>query len=277
MNHLIVKPMGGLANRMRALESAYCYAKTYNAKLTILWERSDILNANYTDCFAPIKDAKLVETDYTGRSFSSKLKRKFFDAFTWVKLTAKAQKKVDDTYIDGILTDSVANGKSTRFFDELAGANQSVFLETCYEFYPNTCGFRISVQNYIREKTAASLRSYQSLVGVHIRLSDNPNKHQSPVEKFIDKINDNIQQSPDDCYYLSTDSEEVVKELKNLFKDKIITGVSVRSRASKEGIIAALTDMCCLSQCKLILGSYKSSFSERAALIGNIPLQIVSI
>ena len=277
MNRLIVKPIGGLANRMRVLDSAYCYAKIYHAKLTILWERNGILNANYTDCFVPIKGAKLIEADYTGHSLSSRFKRKFFDAVTWLRLYTKAQKKVDDTYIDGILTDGVATENSTRFFDELAQSNQSVFLETCYEFYPNCSGFRVSIQNDIQKKAADSLESYRSLVGVHIRLTDNPNRHQSPVEKFIEKINQNIQQSPDNYFYLSTDSEEVVQQLKTLFKDKIITGVSVRSRASKEGINAALMDMCCLSQCKLILGSYKSTFSERAALIGNIPLQIVSI
>ena len=278
MKYLIVKPLGGLANRMRMLESAYCYAKKYSAQLTVIWERNGILNARYADCFLPVEGARIIEADYNGDSVISKLKRQWYNAAEWAGTTFFTTKKLHDISLESILQNGQADEAAITFFDELAKKNKGIFIESCFEFYPNPASFRLSIQEEIQNKATASLRQHPSVVGIHIRRTDNIDSiNHSPLEKFIEKINSRLTISPSDAFYLSTDSEEVVHQLRDMFQDKIITGVSVRTRDSKEGIISALVDLYCLSQCKLILGSYKSSFSERAALIGNIPLQIVSV
>jgi hypothetical protein len=38
----------------------------------------------------------------------------------------------------------------------------------------------------------------------------------------------------------------------------------------------AVTDFIALSRCKKILGSYASSFSELAALYGDVPLEVIT-
>lgn len=277
MKYLLVKPLGGLANRMRVIESAYSYAKSYNASLVVIWEKNGILNARYSECFTPIPGARIIELDYTGQTPVAKLKRKLFDALEGLGLSFFAQKKLYDNYLEKILANGQADEHTKTFFDELARLNKGIFLETCFEFYPNTHNYRLGIQEDIKAKAVASLQKYPSVIGIHIRRTDNVDSiNNSPLEKFIEQINRNLQSSPSNAFYLSTDSDEVVTELRSIFNDKIITGVSVRTRDSKEGIMSALIDLYCLSQCKVILGSYKSSFSERAAIIGNIPLQIVT-
>ncbi len=277
MKYLIVKPVGGLANRIRVVESAYSYAKSFEARLFIIWERNGFLNARFSECFVAVNGVKIIETDYNGFSVVSKIKRKFFDIAGWLAVSFFAKKNLYDSEIESILINEQANEQSNSFFNELSGLNKGIYIETCFAFYSNTFSHKLTIQEYIQKKAVKLLKQYSSIIGIHIRRTDNTDSIQnSPIEKFVEQIKTCIEISPSNKFYLSTDSEEVVHQLRDIFKEKIITGVSVRERDSKEGIISALTDLCCLSQCKIIFGSYRSSFSERAAIIGNIPLQIVS-
>lgn len=277
MKNLIVKPQGGLANRMRVVEAACNYAQNSNAKLTIIWEKNFVLNAAYSVCFMPIDGVKVIDVDYNGDSVFSKIKRAFFNTTERIGLALFTKKTLTDPDINPILMEGEPGEKARAFFDELAQQNKGIFLETCLEFYPNVSRFRLSIQTDIKLKAYHLLETYSSLIGIHIRRTDNIDSiNRSPLTKFIEEINTSLRVNPSVAFYLSTDAEDVVQQLREIFKDKIITGVTVRSRESKEGIVSALIDMCCLSQCKKIYGSFKSSFSERAAIMGNIPLQVIS-
>ena len=84
-----------------------------------------------------------------------------------------------------------------------------------------------------------------------------------------------LEELPTVKFYISTDSQEVFDILKNIYGKKIFSGTSQRTRNTTEGIIFALIDLYCLSQSKKILGSFYSSFSQMAAKMGNVPLEII--
>ena len=277
MKYLIVKPQGGLANRMRVVEAAYNYSRSSGADLTIVWEKNFALNADYSVCFAPIKGVKMIDVNYHGDTVLAKARRAFFNTSEYVGLSFFTTKTLNDPDILPLLKNELPGDTSKAFFDDSAQKNKGLFIETCYEFYPNVFNFRLPIQADIKLKAFHLIEKYSSVIGIHIRRTDNVDSiNRSPIKKFIEEINTALQQTPSVSFYLSTDAEDVVEELRTIYKDKIITGVTVRSRESKEGIVSALVDLCCLSQCKKIYGSFKSSFSERAAIIGNIPLQIIS-
>ena len=277
MKYLVVKPVGGLANRMRVLEASYNYAHAHEAKLIIIWEKNFSLNASFADCFEAINGAALINLDYNGTSVFAKLKRSFFDTIESAGLSFFTTVKKYDADIDPWLNNTEPTSKSKAFFDKLAKNQKGVFIETCYEFYPNEKQYHLQIQKDIKLNAYQLLLAYPSLIGIHVRRTDHTESiARSPIKRFIDEINNQLARKPDVAFYLSTDSEDVVKQFKDLFTDKIVIGVSVRNRHSKEGIIAALTDLCCLSQCKKIIGSFKSSFSERAAVMGRVPLKIIS-
>lgn len=278
MKYLIVKPVGGLANRMRVLESAYNCSKEHNGNLIVIWERNSSLNAKYSDCFRSIDGVRVIEAEYNNNSIFAKFKGKIFDSIKDIGVAFFTQKKLYDADISPYLVNDQPLDEAKTFFGKLAKQNKGLYIETCYEWYPNISAFRLNIQETIRKKAAASLQNHPTVIGIHIRRTDNADSiNNSPLEKFIEEINSNLKSFPSSAFYLSTDSDEVVQQLRYIFKEKIITGVSVRTRDSKEGITSALIDLYCLSQCKIILGSFKSSFSERAAIIGNIPLQIVAV
>ena len=115
------------------------------------------------------------------------------------------------------------------------------------------------------------------MIGVHVRRGDNLMSHKySPLDLFIKKMDENIGVDPSTTFYVSTDSNEVYETLKQIFGDKVYTAATVRSRDTLKGIQSALLDFYCLSKCKKILGSYDSSFSEIAAKMGKIPLEVIS-
>lgn len=277
MKYLIVKPQGGIANRIRVTEAAYNYSRSIGVPLTIIWEKNGALNADYEVCFMPMESVKIINIDYYGTSVFSKVKRSFFNAAEAVGSAAFTSKTLNDHHISPVLDGDAPGKKSKAFFDELAKKSRGLFIETCYEFYPNIFNFGLDIQTDIKINAHHLLDKYPSLTGIHIRRTDHPDSvHGSPLQGFFNEINAIMKQDSSAAFYLSTDAEDVVQELKKIFADKIITGVTVRSRESKEGIVAALTDLYCLSQCRKILGSLKSTFSERAAIIGRIPLQIIS-
>ncbi len=85
-----------------------------------------------------------------------------------------------------------------------------------------------------------------------------------------------ISENPDTRFFLATDSGEVEMKLLEIFKDRIIIQPNKQLGRNNPGAIRdALVDMLCLSRTRKILGSYWSSFSESAALMGNLQLIIV--
>ena len=113
----------------------------------------------------------------------------------------------------------------------------------------------------------------KSYVGVHIRRTDHTKCiENSPLEYFIDMMNKVNKEDISTKFYLATDCLETKNKLKEMFKERIYTSDIVLKRTSKEGVKGALQDFVSLSNCSKIIGTKYSSFSEMAALYGNIEL-----
>ena len=77
--------------------------------------------------------------------------------------------------------------------------------------------------------------------------------------------------------YLATDSEEVKREMKERYGDRIFCSGKKADRGSLEGIREGITDMYTLARTQKIYGSFQSSFSDMAAQIGGVPLEILKL
>jgi hypothetical protein len=112
----------------------------------------------------------------------------------------------------------------------------------------------------------------KSIVGIHIRRTDHTKCiENSPINFFINEIN---KEQSDKKFYLATDCDITKRYLKVMYGDRIITSDIVLKRTSKEGVKGAIQDFINLANCSKIIGTKYSSFSEMAALYGNIPLII---
>ena len=276
MRVLILTPVGGLANRIRAIEAAYSYAAKHSSVLKIIWEQNNILNASFSECFQPIADVQVINIDYSGYNFIPKVKRKIIPLLSEGILRISSFEKISDGVVRGNLEASLKPKPGDVFFNHLAQMHPKIHIETCYEFYSASFPGLVQLNVSIQEKAKSIIQDFTCLIGVHIRRTDNLVAiENSPLELYLKKMNAEISENPDVYFYVSTDSDEVMQNLKAEYKGKIVTGAVERRRDTKTGIMSALIDLYCLSRCCKILGSVYSSFSEQASKMGNVPLEII--
>jgi hypothetical protein len=114
------------------------------------------------------------------------------------------------------------------------------------------------------------------IVGVHIRRGDNDASIQvSPLDSFLKRMQREVEQDPATHFFLATDDQPTERAVTDTFLGRVTTRGKDLARNRTAGVQDALVDLLVLSKCSLILGSYWSSFSQTAAEMGGVELEIV--
>lgn len=267
-NKIVLKTFGGLANRMRAIDSASVLADLNNIKLTVIWEMSFELNCSFQKLFEVPHNIDLHEYPING------IVKRANDFIC--RNAAKAGIHLPIGYDIYLYDREIEHHMKTNTdFKELISSYRSVYIKTIKRFYSGEQLFRnFQPVAQLRDTINALTSNFsENTIGVHIRRKDNIKAiRHSPLEIFIDQMNHEISVKPQTKFFLATDSAEDEAGLKDIFGDRIITYPKVLERDSEKGIQDALVDLYCLSNTKKILGSYYSSFSETAAQISDIEL-----
>ncbi|MBQ8527168.1 MAG: hypothetical protein IJ429_01725 [Lachnospiraceae bacterium] len=251
---LIIQPIGGLCNRMRAINSALVLAKKQNKKLKVIWNINAELGCPFEELFETT-DA------FTVLNIRSKWNPvKLFYQFT--------RRRIGN---DDIRSNRDASGLTEEFQKTLDCplyiATEEHFFE-CHDYSSFVPTAEIS------ERIKRLTSSYGSHnVGVHIRRTDNkPAIGKSSTQAFVDSMQKEIDLFPDTRFYLATDDLSEEENLRRLFPDRIISNETRDlSRDSITGIKDALLDLMCLARTDKIIGSYFSSFTDIAADWNGIP------
>jgi hypothetical protein len=143
-----------------------------------------------------------------------------------------------------------------------------VYLRTCHPIMDNKYESELKdIVEYIKSKINYRNIIEQDTIGVHIRRSDHINwlksikQEPKTLEYFINKMNMNI----DKCghFFLCTDDEEVSRIITDRFNNVITNKNIVFKRSTKkESNISALIDLFSLCECKYIIGTPYSTFSD---------------
>jgi len=265
---ITIKPQGGLGNRMRAIDSALLIAKSTGKNIRVIWELTFELNCSFNKLFY-LPEAIELHEYYVNRLFKSSsrfLYRNLRKAGIYLPLGFSLH-----LFDDDILNMKIENVD----FVQLIGSEKAVFINTCNQFCKDTDSFKafkpVAELQRIIDSYVQGFNS--NTIGVHIRRKDNLRsiKH-SPLEGFITLMKNEIKHKPETLFFFATDSEEVEKELLDIFNSRIITHKKLLDRNTEAGIQDALIDLFCLSRTKKIFGSHYSSYSEVAAQINNIDL-----
>ena len=257
---------------MRVLDSAIGFCKKYNKKLYLVWPYFKGMNCPFGLLFEKPEIVLSISSPSEYSKFKivrnlkvarRKIARNFYKLFNDKVIFKKEIYKLMDKKFD---------------FNELAAFND-IRIQTDQRFYSSDklySDFRPipSLLNEIERYRKIFMST--NVMGIHIRRSDHVRaiKH-SPTERFIDLIQNEIEKDSTTKFFLATDSIEEEQNLINQFGNRIITHKKPSfSRESIEGIQHALVDLYVLGSTKNIIGSYTSSFSEVAAEIGNIPLEV---
>ncbi len=270
---IVVKPIGGLANRVRVLSSSVVLADKIGKKLHIIWDSNRELNCPYNSLFQP-NDLFSVEEISTSR-LSGRIGR----------LTGVVYRKLGYTYPFGyekvFLDSEIQNLMNTKFDFTSLKQYLSVFINTCYPFYTmdykknHLSGFFSPLPHINEEVKKISENFNHHTVGIHIRGTDNKESIKiSPVKVFIRLMGKEIMNNDRTTFFLATDDLNVESTLIERFGKRVFTRDKELARDSITGIQDALIDLMCLSKTKFIIGSYFSTFSGLASRLGEIELII---
>lgn len=265
-------PVGGLANRMMAVESAIALSKETNMPLEIVWFKDWGLNSPFHKLFeeiplpnVTIREAKKKDLLTTDRPRKKNLLiPHLFQLF-------KYQQRMYETEVFEQMKKGFDFANWCKNRESYIAAFCPFFpAETHFQHFRPTTELREEVQRI-------TAKWHTHIVGVHIRRTDNiASIEGSPTEAFVRCMNKELDKHPDTHFYLATDSEEEKRKMKYIFGERIITSHFKAERGSVEGMQHAVLEMYLLASTNKILGSAKSTYSVTAAKISDIPYEIVT-
>lgn len=258
--------MGGLANRIRVIDSALGIAKTYNRPLKIIWEKSFELNCSFSRLFDIPNKIEIEET------YRSPLSKRL--AERWHSGLSRLHIRYPFGYDFHLLFNEA---EDFRRIDQIA-ESRNCYIETVHRF-ASSGDFFAAVQP--RAELMEKIKEIRSgfgtyTLGIHIRRTDNANaiKH-SPTESFYNLIDNELSVHPHLRIFLATDSVAEQKAMETRYPGRVLFTLKSLDRNTEEGIRDALTDLYCLAATDRIIGSYYSSFSEIASEISGTPFEQV--
>lgn len=261
---LSIAPIGGLCNRMRALNAALSLAADIDSSVELVWCRDRTLNCRFAELFLPpVGVSRLVEIDlhtWWGRSIKRVL----------VTVRSGHGKQL---YSQSQIVSALEAGR--KLTAEFSGKN--VFVETGSVFH--------SVGGYDKfvpvPELAKIVNGYRArldgAVGVHLRRTDNEKSSRySPLDGFVARMSKLLAEGSCEKFFLASDSPDEANQLHAIFPGRIVSHPKASyDRDDADAIKDALVDLYCLAQCRMIIGSYWSSFSEVAAAVGQKELMVI--
>ena len=274
---LVVNAIGGLCNRMRSIATGVHLAQVSGRRLKVVWHNNSDLAADYSDLFQAIPDD--MDIIYPGNVeyglkwdiprmrnlYVSRLYQRARFAAVFSDASGLAEYFDDDKGFCDVIASKrgdilIISGLAVGGFDD------EMFRRM---FIPSA-----RVQALIDQKTAGF---NSDTVGVHIRRTDNRESiRQSPLELFVTEMADRIKVNDNVNFFVASDDAVVLHELSDRFGRRVICGDDKVSRRSLEGMMQGAADLWALAKTREILGSYYSSYTDTAALLGNIPLKVLT-
>ncbi len=260
---IFMQPIGGLCNRMRSIGSAIELSRHTDHPLHIYWVCNFEINCKLSDLFdLPEKIFTLSEVYIPNRVIRFSLERLADISFS--------------TYPHYRLKYNVTPYPRETILPRITAAKH-VYIRTDQPFYfsptPFTC---FTPKPFLQEK----INAYRgdNLIGIHIRRTDNvKSSENSPLYRFIHCMIQEIETDSRTRFFVSTDDPQIETHLRNQFQDRIITHTK-RSldRNNPLAIQDAVIDLYSLANCRKLIGSYWSSFTETAGQINQIKKVIIS-
>lgn len=270
--HIRFLPYGGLCNRLNAVATAVSLA-TSGRDITVLWLRKPWCAAAFHELFEPmeISGVKLYSADTASLLWQRSLPRNLRQAgrirqfFGWCNM--------EDLY---------PHTSESEAFEQALARVPKLYVSTCQRLLTPTLALRDLFKpiTSIQMRIDAVVDTFSpNTYGLHIRRGDHDFcRVNSPLEAFIQRMDTLIAREPDACFYVATDDATVRDTLAVRYPNRIryYEGATL-SRSSVSGMQDAVVDLFVLSRTKAIYGSLASSFSEVAAELGGIPLEMATL
>lgn len=281
---LEINPVGGLANRMRTLAGGITLASELDVDYKVIWFKNWEINADPHELFDSECDF-LEKTicpsalKYYGIYSAPRKKNLYVSGVAQLRYGAKI---LDPFPAMHQMTDEQLRLHVNRKFRKGFEHSRVCYLQNCDNIYPFSAElyrklFRPSEEIVSRVKAITTLLE-DDYYGLHLRRTDNKMSiSNSPDHLFEEKIQEILRKNPSTKFYLATDSEEVKSKFSGKFGENIVTSKSVATRDTPAGIKDAMVELFVLASSKHIYGSFYSSYSAAASILGKVELTNLTI
>jgi len=262
---IAIEPRGGLANRMRVVDSALSLGRNLDRQVKIIWPLvRGLCGCPFQELFVLPEFASLDEKTESKIHQCQYLPNNILFMCKWLNKWLRYDHVIFQTELRKL--------KDSKFDFESLQKYSSVYIACCDRFYYKQKYQYLVPNEHVRQRISDLTSQFPPLViGVHIRRNDHKKAIQNnPTSWFIKLMKEEIEKDDSVVFFLATDSPEEEQDMKKLFGDRIITFAKKLDRNNPEAIQDALVDLLCLSKTRKIIGSFYSSFSDIAADIGYI-------
>ena len=270
--NIALVPVGGMANRLWSIASGVALADHCHAPLRIYWFRDGGLNCRFDQLFQPIahEGVTLVEAGIKEMIYDRPRRKNLWLLAPWQRVAFGHRMYESDSRL---LMDN-------RFDFPQWVSDRRCYIASYRRFFPypaDACRqlFKPTeeLQQRIDEVTAAFT---PQTVGIHLRRTDHIfSLEESPLSLFERTIEEEIARNASVNFYLATDSEEDKRHLKQRYGERILTYDCPLTRGSLQGMQAAVVELWALSRTREIIGSHRSTYSQLAAELNNIPCHML--
>lgn len=274
---LVINAIGGLANRMRSIASGVNLASLSGRNLKVIWRNNYDVKADFCDLFQPLPDHIHIqqpgEIEY---SLKWEVPRRRNLYLSSIYQHILYQRVYSDSFGLRKFFD-----KDACFINELNSLTGNILISSGLGiggFSPKTLRQLFRPSNEVERLVAVKTECFDThTVGVHIRRTDNTESiENSPLELFMNEIDRCIQEDEHVNFFLASDAPDVMEILIRRYGNRITCGDNNASRTTRGGMLNGAADMWALSKTSKILGSYYSSYSEIAAMLGDIELKVMT-
>jgi hypothetical protein len=274
---VILCAMGGLANRIRAIDSARTLCRRFDRHLQIVWIRdSRQIAARFSDLFEPVDapDVSVLEATFLDRLRYAppSWHRNARIPVLWQFLRFGPSRRL-----------SVPRGRILQRAGEIppqfARRDRTVFLYAWWQMVPaeDRYAFFRPLPSLLAEvdALAATFPSART-IGVHVRRGDHAHAiRHSPVEAFEARMDALLATGEADSFFLATDDSVVRERLSRRYGPRLLFRDGSSARSTLAGMRGAVVDLWTLSRCTRLLASSGSTFAPTAAALGGIPCETV--
>lgn len=263
---IVLVPLGGLCNRLRAMFSTIKMARDCNVPLQIVWLRDAGLNARFSDLFVPFSGdhdiSVTIHDSCAWYRYGVSRRRNLFLPALWQSLAFNAV--LTEANLASLTGKSLSDASlSATIRNQLSGR---VLIQTGLGFYPCNDGelFRLLEPS---PEVRLLIEARQKMitphtVGLHIRRADNVQSiTHSPLKAFEEVMEKHLQRDSHTRFYIASDDSSVISSLASRFPSCTWTE-STPTRSTVIGMQEAVAELYTLIACPRFYGSYWSSFSD---------------
>jgi len=261
---LVVVPVNGFANRLRAVASAWTLSSTLKRKLCVYWPRSDDMDK----FFVPAFDEIFLTNDAVPDSLFTNIAELPTDTKTYAGKHDGEQRFVPEiirTPIDQtIILQSGGVFKPPKMTDKEYNKLKSTFY--------NSLRLRPEIHLIVKQFIETHFTN-KRVLGVHVRRQDRKFET-GPTNAFVDKISKLTNRF--DIIFLCTDDKDEETRIRNTVRAlPIVVHPKIDiNRNTKEQFIDAVIDWYLLSNTDMILYSNGSSFGYEACFMKKLKCSI---